>query len=376
MQKQDYYKTLGVPKAASADQIKSAYRKMALKYHPDRNPDNKQAEDKFKEASEAYEVLSDAQKRKTYDQFGHAGMNQGAGGFNAGSMNMDDIFEQFGDIFGDLFGGGRRQRRRPAGPQAQRGHDLYKEIVISLKDSYLGKKEEITYYHFFTCETCSGKGAKAGTNHQMCGECQGSGQKSFQQGFFMYSQPCGGCAGQGYTMPFPCEKCHGKSRIQNYDKFTVTIPAGVFDEAELRIGGKGDAGVYGGPAGDLYLKIMVMPDKQFERQGDDLICNVLLTYPQLVLGAQVEIESIDGTKEMIKIPKGCPVEEKIVAPGKGFKKLRSNTRGNLVVITQCHVPKKLNPDAKKKLKDYSDVIGTDTKNSDGYLASLFKKFLG
>ena len=191
----------------------------------------------------------------------------------------------------------------------------------------------------------------------------------------MYSQSCGDCGGQGYTLSSPCPNCKGQSRVQQYDKFSVNIPKGIFNEAELRIPGKGDAGVYGGPAGDLFIKVHVMPDKHFKRVQNDLICHVTLTYPQLVLGAQIEIESIDGTKETIKIPKGCLVGERIMLPGKGFYKLRSNARGNLIVITKCHIPKKLSADAKKKLTEYSSLIGTDT-TSNGSIASFFKRFLG
>lgn len=377
MNKRDYYEVLGVPKGAATGSIKTAYRKLALNYHPDRNPNNKEAEEKFKEAAEAYEILSDQGKRQQYDQFGHAGMNgAGMGGNNPHGMNMDDIFSNFGDIFGDIFGGGRTQGRQSYGPQPKRGHDLYKEIQITLKESFLGAKQEVSYYHFVNCATCKGKGMKAGTSVQTCSACNGSGQKQFKQGFFMYSQTCGTCTGQGYAIPSPCSSCSGQSRTQAYDKFSVNIPAGIFNGIELRIGGKGDAGVFGGPAGDLFLKIHVMPDKKFKRIDDDLSCNVMLTYPQLVLGCHVEIESIDGIKETIKIPKGCPVGERIIMPGKGFPKLRSKTRGNLVIITKCHIPKKIPTEAKKSLSSYSKIIGTDTNAHEGSIAGFFKKFLG
>ncbi len=378
MTQRDYYEVLGVPKSASADDIKKSYRKLAMKYHPDRNPDNKEAEEKFKEAAQAYEVLSSDKKRKQYDQFGHAGVN-GAGGMggNYGNMNMDDIFSNFGDIFGDIFGGGGGGRRqRKSGPTPARGHDLSKEVQISLKDAYLGTKTELSYYHFASCDTCNSKGTKQGTTVKMCDTCKGAGQMNYQQGFFMYSQPCTVCNGQGYTIPSPCETCNGRSRVQKYDKFSVTIPQGIFDGAELRITGKGDAGVYGGASGDLFLKIHVKADKKFKRVKNDLVCNVMLTYPQLALGSQIEIENIDGTKHAIKIPKGCPVGKEIIIPGKGFKALRSTTHGNLVIITQCHIPSKLSADAKKALTEYSKIIGTDTNGNEGYIAGLFKKFLG
>ena len=351
-----------------------AYRKLARKYHPDRNPDNKEAEEKFKEAAEAYEVLSNQQKRSQYDQFGHSSMS-GMGGFGSGGMSMDDIFDSFGDIFGSIFGGGAgRQRSRASGPQAKHGHDLAQDISITLKDSYLGTKKEISYYHFVSCETCKGKGTKPGSKPKHCAKCQGSGQMQFRQGFFMYAQTCGSCSGDGFIIANPCSTCQGKSRSQKHDKFTVTIPSGVFDGAELRIAGKGDAGVYGGQSGDLFIRIHVGSDKKFQRMGDDLVSNLMLTYPQLVLGCQVEIENIDGTKHMIKIPKGCAVNQKVTLPGKGFVNLRSKVRGNLVVNTQCHIPKKPSAEAKKHLSAYSKEIGTTT--DDGGIISFFKKFLG
>ncbi len=380
MSKADFYNVLGVSKSASTDEIKTAYRKLAMKYHPDRNPDNKAAEDKFKEATEAYEVLGDSSKRTQYDQFGHAGMNGGMGGghagySHAGNMNMDDIFENFGDIFGSMFNGGSAKSRRKKGPQPQAGLSLTKEIEITLKDAFLGTKKEIAYHHYFSCDACNGMGAKSGTSAQSCTPCNGSGEMHFKQGFFMYAQACGSCNGQGFIIPTPCSSCNGQSRVQRYDKFTVNIPRGIFNNAELRVSEKADAGLYGGPAGDLFLQIRIKEDKVFKRDQDDLICHVMLTYPQLTLGCQVDVESIDDTKHTIKIPKGCPVGEKIVITGEGFYKLRGKTRGNLVIITQCFIPTKISADAKKKLQEYSDIVGTQA-NNEGFITSFFKKFLG
>lgn len=376
MSKRDFYEVLGVSRSATPDEIKAAYRKLALKYHPDRNPGNKEAEEKFKEAAEAYEVLSDEKKRKTYDQFGHAGMGAGFGGHgpHGTHMNMDDIFENFGDVFGDIFG--QRRARRKNGPEPERGHDLYKDIAISLKESYTGAKQEIGYYHFQTCDLCKGKGTKAGTKPQTCATCKGTGQINFSQGFFVYSQPCSTCGGQGFIIPSPCPTCKGQTRTQVYDKFSITIPAGIFDGAELRIAGKGDAGIFGGPSGDLFLKVNVQPDAHFKRVENDLVCTVVLTYPQLVFGSQVEIENIDGTKEILKISKGCSVGEKIIISGKGFTKLRGTGKGNWVVITQCDIPKKLSEKAKQILADYSKEIGTDVSNNSGGITGFFKRFLG
>jgi len=378
MSKRDYYETLEVSRDASTSELKKAFKKKAMKFHPDRNPDNPQAAEKFKEAAEAYEVLSDQQKRAQYDQFGHAGYQNMHGG--AHHMNMDDIFKNFGDIFGgfdfgDIFGQG--QRRKKSGPTPQKGHDLVQEFSISLKEAYLGTTKEISYYHAFACSECNHQGYKNKADVVVCSTCKGSGQVRFQQGFFAISQACSTCQGQGYSIKNPCTFCKGQSRKQEFERIEVKIPKGIFDGAELRMTGKGDAGVFGGPSGDLFIKIRVIPDKTFKRVDNDLVCNLILTYPQLVLGSQVEIEHIDGTKLTIKVPKGCPVGEKLIIPGKGFEKIRGYGTGNLVIITQCHIPKKLTGEQKGLLQQYSDKLGTNVSDDkDGFISSLFKKFLG
>lgn len=374
--KKDYYEILGVSKTATQEEIKSAYRKLALKYHPDRNPDNKEAEEKFKAAAEAYQVLSDSEKRKRYDQYGTADTGAGAG-FGQ-EMNMEDIFENFGDIFETLFGGGgRKKSAKKSGPTPRRGHDLHKEVSISLKESYLGTKKEVSYYRFVICEVCSGKGAKPGTSVETCTTCQGTGQQFYRQGFFSFSQTCATCGGQGFTIPTPCTNCKGQTRIQMLDTFSVTIPQGIFDGADLRITAKGDAGIFGGPAGDLFVRIHVLEDKKFKRIDDNLECTVLVTYPELVFGSQIDIESIDGSKETLKIPKGTPVNHKITIIGKGFARIRGRGKGDLIVTVQCHIPTKLSSEAKEALKKYSEMIGTDVSDANSNsIAGFFKKFLG
>ncbi len=374
MQKRDYYEILGVSKTASADEIKKSYRKLALQYHPDRNPDNKEAEEKFKEAAEAYEVLSTPQKRQKYDQFGHAGM-QGGADFHQYS-DIGDIFESFGDVFGDLFGmkTGGRKKRSTAGPTPQRGHDLSQSIEISFKESFLGCKNEIKIYHYIACTTCSSSGCAADSKPIMCKKCNGSGAQHFQQGFFTYQQTCLACQGQGFTISSPCNECRGQSRIQKHERLSVSIPAGIFDQAELRLSGKGDAGVFGGQPGDLYLAVHVKPDNIFLRRDNDLVTTLTLTYPQLVLGCQIEIELLDSTKQEVKIPKGCPVGKEVIILGKGFKLLRGSGYGNLIIKTQCDIPSKISSDAKELLLKYSSNIEDQQKSSG--LSGFFKKFLG
>lgn len=379
MSKKDYYKILGVEKTATAAELKKAYHKLALKYHPDRNPDNKEAEAKFKEAAAAYEVLSDTEKRQKYDQFGHdsyENMQQGGGGHSHGG-GMD--FDIFNDLFNNMFNGqGQRSSRshQPSGPAPQKGRDLQKDVSITLKEAYLGVKKEISYSHYFVCTTCKGQGAKNKSDIVTCQKCHGYGQVQIQQGFFSFAQPCKECQGQGFKIKNVCPDCQGQSRRKEQEMVTVSIPKGIFHNADVRVPSKGDAGVYGGPSGDLFLHIIIQADKRFTREDDNLVCSVMLTYPQLVFGCQINVELIDGIQESIKIPKACSVGEKIVIHGKGFSKLRGVGTGNLVIITQCQIPKKLNDQAKELLKNYSDAVGTETKSEDGFISSFFKKFLG
>jgi len=374
--KRDFYEILGIAKTATADDIKKAYRKLALKYHPDRNPGNKEAEVKFREATSAYEILSDAEKRRMYDQFGHEGV-QGSHG-HADNMNMEDIFESFGDIFENIFHGQTQSRRgkKASGPSAQRGHDLSQKVEITLKESYTGCTKEVKVYHFQPCERCKATGCKEGTIATACSTCKGTGTVLHRQGFFTLSQLCSSCHGQGFIIPSPCPECRGQSRVQKYERLNVTIPAGIYDSAELRLPSKGDAGIFGGPSGDLYLTIEVSTDKVFHRRDHNLVTTLLLTYPQLVLGCQIEIENIDGTKETIKVPKGCPVHKEIIVEGKGFAKLRGSGRGNLVIITNCDIPTKLPEDAKTALLGYAEKLGNAGQQSSGGISGFFKKFLG
>lgn len=383
-QQKDYYEILGVERNASTNDIKAAYRKMALKYHPDRNPGDKKAEEQFKQVAHAYEILSDQQKRARYDQFGHAGVDNTSGMGNHGGhhsgygqeADINDIFSNLNDVFGDFFNQGNQSRKRASGMTPRTGHDLAKEITISLKESFIGSTVELSYTHFLSCPDCKGKGAEAGTKVQKCTVCDGIGQIQHRQGFFVYAQACTSCQGEGFIIPNPCTGCNGRSRIQKHERFSVNIPAGITDGAELRVNGKGDAGIYGGKSGNLILKIMITPDATFSRKKDDLVCSIMLTYPQLVFGCQVDIISIDGSTETIKIPKGCPVGEEIVIVGKGFMNISNKLPGNFVIKTQCIIPKKISAQAKKILVDYNEALGQETTNTQtSGILNFFKKFL-
>ncbi len=373
-QKRDYYEVLGVPRTASNDDIKSAYRKMAMKYHPDRNPGDKKAEDSFKEAAEAYEVLSDQQKRSRYDQMGHAANDFGnsAGGAGFEGMDMDDIFGNFSDVFGDLFAGGA-SRKKSSTSRGRAGLDLGKEVTLTLKEAFTGSTIDLSYSHFVPCDVCDAKGAQPGTKVVKCTDCNGTGQIQQRQGFFVYAAVCSKCQGEGFAIPNPCETCKGHSRIRKHDRFSVNIPAGIYDQAELRITGKGDAGIYGGKSGNLILKITIKADPTYTREDNDLISSITLTYPQLVFGCQVEVVSIDGSKETIRIPKGCSVGEKIIIDNKGFPHLQSSKRGDFIVITQCFIPKKISTEARKVLMEYNELVNNEQPS--GGLLSFFKKFL-
>lgn len=375
MSKGDYYVVLGVSKEAAADEIKKAYRKLAMKYHPDRNPDNKEAEEKFKEAAEAYSVLSDSAKKQRYDQFGHAGVD-GASGTGQSYSDMDDIFEHFGDIFGSMFNQGGGSRKKRSGPAPQRGHDLAQEITLTLKESYLGCKKEIGVYRYVLCTDCNHKGTAPGTSVVTCGDCRGSGQVAMRQGFFSFAQQCGTCWGQGFKIPSPCTTCRGQTRIQKHERVTVTIPAGIYDRAELRLSGKGDAGVFGGTSGSLFLTVYVKEDKQFFRQDVDLYTTVTLPYHQLVLGCEVDVKNLDETVEKIKIPHGCPVGKEVLIPGKGFQKVQGRGVGRLIIVIQCDIPTKLNKKSKEALIEYADNLGDIPSGKEEGVSGFFKKFLG
>jgi molecular chaperone DnaJ len=349
MAKRDYYEVLGVERSADADTIKKAYRKLAMQFHPDKNPDNKEAEDKFKEAAEAYEILSNPQKRAHYDRFGHA---QPGGMGGAGFQDINDIFASFGDIFGDFFGGGRSSDpRRPA-----RGGDLRYVCEISLKDVVTGIRRELEFDTEEQCETCEGSGAEKGYTPEVCPTCQGRGQVVRSQGFFSMATTCPNCRGEGQLIRKPCKPCRGSGRQKAHRKIEVNIPPGVDTGTQLRVSREGEGGYKGGPPGDLFVQIQVAEDPHFSRDGLDVIGNVEVSYLQAALGTRVEVKTLQGP-ETIEIPRGTQAGDTVQLKGRGIPSLRGNGRGDLIFEVQVKIPTKLKKDEEKLLRELAKMRG-------------------
>lgn len=352
--KLDYYEVLGVERSADGDTIKKAYRKLAMQYHPDKNPGDKAAEEKFKQCAEAYEVLSSSDKRAKYDRFGHAAFQQGGG---PGFHDVDDVFANFSDIFGDLFGGGARQRqRRNNGPA--RGADLRYICEISLKEVITGLEKDIEFDTEENCSECEGSGAEKGSSADTCPSCRGAGQVISQQGFFSVATTCPTCHGSGKIIKNPCKKCHGKGRTRVHRKIQVKIPAGVDTGTQLRVSGEGEGGHRGGPPGDLYVEIRVKDHDVFERHGLDLLAPLQITYLQALLGAEVEVETLDGD-EKVTVPAGTNANERIRLKDRGVPSLRGGGRGSIYFDIQVDVPKKLSKDEEKLLREIAKAKGEE-----------------
>jgi molecular chaperone DnaJ len=341
--KRDFYETLGVPKNASEDDIKKAYRKLAMKHHPDRNPDSKTAEAKFKEAKEAYEMLSDKEKRDAYDRYGHAGVdpNMNYGGQTGG------FGDAFGDIFGDIFGGGARSR---GGPQMYRGADLRYNLEISLEQAFNGFDTTIRVPAWDNCDTCSGTGAKPGTSPSTCSTCGGQGQVRMQQGFFSIQQTCPKCRGTGKTIDDPCGTCSGVGKIKRNKTLEVKIPAGIDDGMRIRSSGNGEPGQNGGPPGDLYVEVHIKPHSVFQREGDDLHCEIPITFSKAALGGEIEVPTLGG-KVSFTIPEGTQNDKVFRLRGKGIKGVRSGHMGDLFCHIAVDTPVKLTDRQKELLQE-------------------------
>ncbi len=356
----DYYEILGVSRDADADTIKKAYRKLAMQYHPDKNPGDKEAEEKFKECARAYEVLSDPGKRERYDRFGHQGVD-GMGGMGGPHFqDVGDIFAAFGDIFGDFFGHSTRGQRSRTGPR--RGADLRYVMEIELKDVIDGVQRPITFESDDECKECGGSGAQPGTKPEPCGTCGGRGQVVRSQGFFSMSTTCPRCHGRGVEIRNPCKKCRGAGRVSVERKILVTVPPGVDTGTQLRLSGEGEAGFRGGPPGDLYVEIRVVEDPRFERDGVNLIGELEVSYLQAILGAEVEVETLRGKKK-VTIPRGSQYGNQIKLQGEGLPSLRGSRIGDLYYVVKVVLPEKPTKDEEKLLREIAEKKGEKLSRS-------------
>lgn len=357
----DYYEVLGVERGADEAALKSAFRKLAMEHHPDRNGGCEDAAGRFKEINEAYSILSDPQKRAAYDRFGHAGVNGSGGGGGGGQFHdVNDIFnEVFGDVFGDMFGGRGRQRSGPS-----RGQDLRYDLEITLEQAYAGSEVEITVPASINCESCDGSGAKPGTSPTVCGGCGGAGRVRASQGFFSIERACPRCGGSGRLVLDPCEECHGHGQVRKQRTLQVRIPAGVDDGARIRLAGEGDAGARGGPRGDLYIFLSVKPHELFDRDGLDLLCTVPVPMSVAALGGEIEApclmggENCDGNCRIeVTVPEGSQTGRTVRLKGKGMPSLRSRDRGDLVVELFVETPTKLSARQKELMREFAEICG-------------------
>jgi molecular chaperone DnaJ len=355
MAKRDFYETLGVAKNASDEEIKKAYRKLAMKFHPDRNPDSKQAEDKFKEAKEAYEMLSDPQKREAYDRFGHAGVDPNMGGASGAGAGFSGGFsDAFGDIFGDIFGGGGGGGRQRGGPQVYRGADLRYNLDITLEQAANGFDTTIRVPSWDECDTCHGSGAKPGTSATTCGTCGGHGQVRMQQGFFSIQQTCPKCHGSGKVIADPCSPCAGSGRVKRNKTLEVKIPAGIDDGMRIRSTGNGEPGMNGGPPGDLYVEIHIKQHAVFQRDGDDLHCEMPISFAKAALGGEIEVPTLSG-KVSFSVPEGTQSGKTFRLRSKGVKGVRSGFPGDLFCHVVVETPIKLTDRQKDLLREFEQL---------------------
>jgi molecular chaperone DnaJ len=377
MAKRDFYEVLGVPKNASEDDIKKAYRKLAMKYHPDRNQGEagKEAEAKFKEVKEAYEMLSDAEKRAAYDQYGHAGVDPNMRGGPGGAQGFGGFADAFGDIFGDIFGQGRRPGGG-GGRQVYRGNDLSYAMDITLEEAALGKDAQIRIPSWEECDTCHGTGAKPGTSAKTCGTCQGSGTVQMRQGFFSVQQTCPHCRGTGKIIPDPCGTCHGQGKVKQQKTLEVKIPAGIDSGMRIRSTGNGEPGTNGGPPGDLYIEIRIKKHDIFERDGDDLHCAVPVSFTTAALGGEIQVPTLQG-EAAIDLPEGTQTGKQFRLRGKGIKGVRSSYPGDLYCHVTVETPVKLTEHQRKLLRELDESLrkgGHKHSPTEGGWAEKLKNF--
>ncbi|GGA89904.1 chaperone protein DnaJ [Brucella endophytica] len=373
--KADYYETLGVQRGVDEKTLKSAFRKLAMQYHPDKNPGDHEAERKFKEIGEAYETLKDPQKRAAYDRFGHAAFEHGNGfgaahGFGAAG-GFADIFE---DIFGEMMGGGRQRR---GGSGRERGADLRYNMEITLEEAYSGKTAQIRVPTSIVCEECSGSGARPGTQPATCAMCGGAGRVRAAQGFFSIERTCPSCNGRGQTIKDPCGKCAGQGRVTQERSLSVNIPAGIEDGTRIRLSGEGEAGLRGGPAGDLYIFLSVKPHEFFQRDGADLYCKVPISMTTAALGGQFEVSTLDGTQTRVKIPDGTQNGKQFRLKGKGMPVLRQPAMGDLYIQIDIETPQNLTRRQRELLEEFEKISSKDNSpQSSGFFARMKEFFEG
>ena len=369
MSKRDYYEVLGVAKGADEKEIKKAYKRLAMKYHPDRTQGDKAMEEKFKEVQEAYEILSDDQKRAAYDKYGHAGVDPNRGG-GGGGADFNDIF---GDVFGDIFGGGRRGQSR-----AQRGSDLRYNLELSLEEAVKGKSVEIKVPTWVSCDSCDGSGAKKGTQAKSCPTCHGAGQVTMRQGFFAVQQTCPTCSGRGKIIPDPCSKCHGDGRVEKTKTLSVKIPAGVDTGDRIRLAGEGEAGMFGAQAGDLYVQVHVKDHPIFVRDGNNLYCDVPISFSTAALGGEIDVPTLDG-RVKLKIPAETQTDKMFRLRGKGVQSVRGGGVGDLVCKVVVETPVNLSERQKELLRQLDgswigDSEGKHRPKSKGFFDGVKKFF--